>query len=465
MLNREIANRVITENLNKLISQNLVEKVIDGKHVKYRLTKQYTTKQVHLTLQKLLEDIGEKYIILPYGLKDEDPPSIIITEKIKMAARMLCQDTLNIEPEEWYSLPEASRAIYFDYHIVDFSNVADILARRMMEQFQAYPPEKQEETKRLLLWAYWAGVQSYISSEKPFPLIKLLDKTEEYSKEIKKKMESKYNETKDEYALRRMKAEDELLQIISIIKELIRKQNLHEFLEYMFKKRRIVKKLKSDILRKVDGFLGGENFFDIFLDLHGMILYGLEEARLLTNEENEMYIRYYGDVWNTFIGFILNELLWAGSPILSNIKGGVDEAVSMVKFYKDGLKTLCELPFQSKTLIIYLWGYPEVSMLSDKSLLPYFDRWFQALKKGDIDHRTYLFSPDVEQKLLNASRNVNRGISPPDEKVDFKEIWTLRDLYENHPRGKEPNFYKEILNIIKERRSHNPFLQFKNTNS
>jgi hypothetical protein len=85
----------------------------------------------------------------------------------------------------------------------------------------------------------------------------------------------------------------------------------------------------------------------------------------------------------------------------------------MVRYYKDWLRVFSELPYQSRTVIVYLWGYPEVMMLSDKSVLPSFEERLQALKDGYLDHRPYLFEDEVEKTLLKALRNVKRG-KPPD---------------------------------------------------
>jgi hypothetical protein len=92
-------------------------------------------------------------------------------------------------------------------------------------------------------------------------------------------------------------------------------------------------------------------------------------------------------------------------------------------------------------------------MLSDKSFLPDFEEWLQALKNGYLDHHSHLFSSDIEQRLLKAYRNVTRGKPPPDERIDIA-TWTLHDLYRNHPRGKDPDLYKEILETIKQRRDN-----------
>jgi len=427
-LKREIENPVIAENLGVLMSQKLVEKIIENGRVKYRLTQQFFIKQAILTLQGLLENAEDQLFL--YSFEDADAPFIMCTPRIN--------------DEE---IATATN---------DFNNPADIMARRMLEALLTYPQEKREEVGKLLLWAYWAGVQFKISSKEPRCWIEDVNKCGDFARKIKEEMEQRWKETGNEDALHRMLAEDALLQIIGIVKELIQKSNLQEFLRYLFDKKAEVEKLRGEIFKHTGRFPGGgERLLDEFLDFHGLFLSGLAQAGLLPSGrkigDERFCLRYltsHEEVWNAFFNLLLDPF-----EDLSNIKGGVNEAIIMVKYYGDGLRTLCELPYQSRMIIVYLWGYPEVMRLSDRSFLPSFEEWLQALKDGYLDHRSHLFSKDIEQRLLRAYRNVTRGAPPSDERIDIV-IWTLRDLYRNHPRGRDPNFYKEILETIKQRRNN-----------
>lgn len=51
---------------------------------------------------------------------------------------------------------------------------------------------------------------------------------------------------------------------------------------------------------------------------------------------------------------------------------------------------------------------------------------------------------------------MKRGRKPKPWKID-KEFWTLRDLYELHPKGKNPEFWREILNTLRTRKGEEPY--------
>jgi len=422
LLKKEIKNPVIAENLARLMEQKFVEKIIEDGRLKYRLTQQFYAKQTLQTLQGLLNNIEKQHFLS--SLETTNPPSIIFTPQVRNKPQIVS---------------------FFNPAAIDFNNPADIIARRMMEAFLTYPPEKQEEAEKLLLWAYWAGVQSKISDKDWRGTI---DAAEGFAEEEKRRQQEGGG------VLCRIKAEEALLKIIGIVKELIQKPNLQEFFNYLFEKEEEVKRLKGEIAKQIHrSFIGGgENLFDEFLNFHAIILRGLSEAKLLPREvEGEEYdLRFlsaYEEVWNAFF-LLLLERLDRGD--LSNIRGAAGEAATTVRYYGDGFRILRALPYQSRVFLVYLWGYPEVIMLSDKSFLPNFEEWLKALKSGWLDHRSHLFSRSVEQSLLKAYRNVTRGKPPPDEKIDI-EAWTLYDLYRNHPRGKDPVFYMEILNAIRGR--------------
>ena len=448
LLHREVKNRVVAENLGVLISQNLVEKILDNKdgHVKYRLTQYFFTKQAIVSLQGILAGVEEQQLLS--RLEDAEPPLLVFTQKFDLPPHL---------PEGLYDKEVADFCTY-----LDFNNQAEVIAKRMMTKFRAYPGQKQEEAEKMLFWAYWAGVQSKITLKEPFCWLEVVNDAEDFAKKRREEAEREWNESKQEEALRRMKAEDALLKIIGIVKELIQKPNLDEFLGYLFEKKREVEKLKSEIVEATHNpsIGGGEDLFDEFLNFHELILRGLSEANLLPLGRkigDERYgLRYldaYGDVWNAFFHLLLADywVIRRSQRPLSDIKGEAAEAVAVVKYYKSGLSTLRELPYHSRTLIVYLWGYPEVMMLSDKSILPDFEEWLQALEAGYLDHRSHLFTEDVERRLSRAIRNVKQGKPPPREMIDFV-MWTLDDLYRSHPRGKDPDFYREILEAIKERR-------------
>ena len=116
------------------------------------------------------------------------------------------------------------------------------------------------------------------------------------------------------------------------------------------------------------------------------------------------------------------------------------------------------------TFIIYL-----DRSIHDKplSFIHRFEGWLQALTEGRLDHRDHIFdrAPPI---LAKFKRYVERkqskaGLSLEEEKefeslllekIDWDEPWTLGDLYQYHPRGKNASLYEEILEEIELRRPH-----------
>jgi hypothetical protein len=109
-----------------------------------------------------------------------------------------------------------------------------------------------------------------------------------------------------------------------------------------------------------------------------------------------------------------------------------------------------------------------------------FESWFRDLKAGILDHRIWIFgrSPDAPPGLKSGREVLKTLIKHPEwlqtqdgldprreeifsEKLDIQEVWTLGDLVTYHPRGKDIEFYQEILREIEKRLEANPKLRQK----
>jgi len=109
-----------------------------------------------------------------------------------------------------------------------------------------------------------------------------------------------------------------------------------------------------------------------------------------------------------------------------------------------------------------------------------FESWFRDLKTGILDHRIWIFgrSPDAPPGLKSGREILKTLIKHPEwlqpqdgldphreeifsEKLDIQELWTLGDIVAYHPRGKEIEFYQEILREIEKRLEVNPELRQK----
>ena len=76
-----------------------------------------------------------------------------------------------------------------------------------------------------------------------------------------------------------------------------------------------------------------------------------------------------------------------------------------------------------------------------------FEKWFEALRDGSLDHREYLFSEENIKRLKLMIEDIRAGAVKKNvlkAKIDKWEPWSLEDIYLNHPRGKDPQLYSEI---------------------
>jgi hypothetical protein len=183
----------------------------------------------------------------------------------------------------------------------------------------------------------------------------------------------------------------------------------------------------------------------------GLWAAGLLDNDSLRKEPTSRFLSSFPSVWNHFIGVILQDFLTREE--LQNINGEPNEILGSIKERRAYLEILKDIPARSKMQITYLWGFSEVFNVSDKEFLVQFERWKKALEEGNLDHRSFLFNEGLK-RLERAYNAVRRGKRPPDLRVCY-ESWTLLDLHKYHPRGKDPQFYEELLTQVRKRKPEN----------
>jgi hypothetical protein len=157
------------------------------------------------------------------------------------------------------------------------------------------------------------------------------------------------------------------------------------------------------------------------------------------------YLKRYPHIYNAFVNLIFFKNL----NYLKNIN--YENAERKLQTNLKYLEVFEELVQNTKIIISVFHGFP-LEAFEEKSLLPFFRIWYNALKKGELDHRRYLFTNKTINKIKKAIRNIKIGLFPLNEKIDFKETWTLQYLYFEHPDGKKLEFWKNLLEAIKERK-------------
>lgn len=432
-LKREkLRNKPLVSALTFLIQNGLVEKKINGSgQIVYTLTKTYFEKQLQNILKKLLEEMDDMDFY--YKLADEETPTFAFYRKwapknypLKLEGGIPCGIGLTL--------------MYNPLFYANWATPAKVIVERMKMTLQDYNNEVVEGISNLLAYAYWIGVQDCIASFGHRPIQKVIEELKNFSKQILEKAE-KMGETNS----RRVRVEKLLIQILVLTEELISKNNLKDFFDFLFKKTLVIKQLQTEMLNTYRLPGGGEYIWDLFINYHEMVIRGLERAKI--NVENG-YLLGCSDIWNKFIKYFL----YPPKDEWGNIKGSVEENITKLEEYADEyLKYLVTLPEKSKMIITYVWGYPEILETSKKAFLPRFEEWYLALKKGFLDHRGWLFSEEARSIIINTAKKVKRGIPPDPIKIDPPESWTLKDLYDFHPRGKDPAFWEDFLHEIEKR--------------
>lgn len=421
----EVRDQNISDNLSILVENGQVEKTsISGKNAYSLSNSFYKSKNKTLI----------KSIIASADLKDFYP---------RFEDRTNPPLTAYFENLESLIDPEQTKAVrYFSTGLLNWSDPLDLTNRRMLEAFTDLEVDERKGIKKLLAYAYWYGVQSLVKNFGLGPLNEVLSNNKDFAVKC-------IENAKERRDSKRIEAEKVLIQILNITEEILSKKNLDELLIFFQKQNLEIKKLQNRLLSLTGEFMGaGEKIFDSFLEFHNCALIGLQAAELIPRARMRGYgfprYRYllnYGDVWDKIIFSIISQFNFEE---LKSVNGNLEQTLAKIKEHKKHLWSLMALPFRSRMLVVYLWGYPEIFEVSDKEFLPMFAEWFSALKAGYLDHRSWIFGKKAITTVINALKAVRRGKAPPDGITDL-EPWTIKDLYQFHPRGKGIDFWEELL--------------------
>ena len=82
----------------------------------------------------------------------------------------------------------------------------------------------------------------------------------------------------------------------------------------------------------------------------------------------------------------------------------------------------------------------------------------EALKEGRLDHRTFVFSYGYEFIKFVIKRGEKDGVYPLSHwiftrmnLIDWREDWTIYDIYNYYPNGDSIEFWRELKICIEER--------------
>jgi len=152
------------------------------------------------------------------------------------------------------------------------------------------------------------------------------------------------------------------------------------------------------------------------------------------------------------------------------------ESTKFSRMDKKLLASFLDQISQIKFMLIVPFGFPELQETRLEHAAERFESfvlWKQKLKDGtlDIEHATFLFDQgahnikrfiaalrDPDFRKLKLKRLLAPSPTSPMEvdlhlKVDLREAWDLLFLYKGHRQGKQPEFYSEILSLVRARRN------------
>lgn len=432
----EVRDQNISDNLSILVERGEVQETsIEGKNVYCPSNSFYKTKN-KMMLKSILDkaDLDEFYPIF----EDTNPPLTAYFQNLKKLTDPLREKAVQ----------------YFCPGLNSWSEPIDLIRRRMLESYTDLEPEERIGIAKLLAYSYWFGVQELIRNYGFEPLDKTLETSRSFALIC-------IQNAKERQDIQRVDAENKIVEILDITKNILSAKNLKDLLLIFEKQSLQVKKLQSELLSLTGQFMAaGERIFDSFKEFHACTLVGLEAAELIPKDVKKQYLppkyRYlmnYSEVWDDIIFSVISE--YNIDQALEGVSGDSKEVLNSIDKYKKHLFSLMDLPFRSKMFIFYVWGYPEIFEVSNKDFLPSFDEWLSALKEGNLDHRSWIFDEKSVSTLINTYKDVKKGKVPKNGIIDI-EPWTVSDLYDFHPRGKDVNFWKELLLEINSRLQQQP---------
>lgn len=442
-LGREVHSESLATANKSLLRDGLIKKkLVDGKIV-YELSIQSHKQATKNLLLKVFGEASLDELSASFDLSERTLPNIV---------------SVSPTPKDTYQTADESELkMGVD---VDWEDPSNAISSIISNDFLILSSNTRKGIQNLMLWAYWVGIQSLKHPQKVYdvtmPSIESnLKKCLAFSKEVLNKAEERDRKN-------RVRTEGAIIQILNITLKLLKQGNLNDFLDYASEKRAEVKKAENTILAmEGQSMSSGERIFHGLIErksdivMQGLSLVERETKKVEGTKSvfREPELPKDETVWNRFVDILID---LSSESFLENIGGGYEEAIVNTKTYLTYSNHLIDLVRKRQMIAVYLWNIP-VKKEAEKYLKnPQFDRWFEALKNGNLSHRIWLFEDETIKDVESAFRAVKRGRKPKPWKID-KEFWTLQDLYELHPKGKNPEFWREILKVLRMQKGREPY--------
>jgi hypothetical protein len=440
-LHRQIHAEALAAANSSLVKAGSIEKKLNNGKITYELSSQFHKQSVKNLLLRLMESLRLDEISADFDLAETTLPDIV---------------SISPTPKDTYQTDESELRLGLE---VDWESPASGISSIVCNDFLILPRATQEGIINLILWAYWKGIQNLKHSTRIYEVE--MPAMESQLINCLKFATKALQGAKERSDTSRIETEGEIIRILKITLELLKKENLHDFLSCASKKEEEVRKAENIIIANEGHFMSsGERIFHrIVRTKNDMVIDGLDLGKGKMAQVNALKSFFQGKlprdetVWNHFIDFLIGI---TRDHSLKDVQGNQEQATANVKAYLPYLNDLLSLIRKRQIMAIYLWNIPFDKEAEKYLKLPQFEEWFRALKDGDLSHRVWLFEEETIKDVESAYRAVKRGREPKPWKID-KEFWTLRDLYELHPDGKDPRFWYSLLTTLKAKRGEKPY--------
>jgi len=145
-----------------------------------------------------------------------------------------------------------------------------------------------------------------------------------------------------------------------------------------------------------------------------------------------------------------------GDPVIKSVPVGKEENIVWLKEHVGDFGAFLKEVTKIKFAYITAFGFSEMRELRMLDAIEEFEDWFKDLRRGNCDHRTWIFDQGkraLENVIyrMEHEKTKNRPITDENFLIDPFESWSLYELYRYHPRGRDVEFYRELLTEIEKR--------------
>lgn len=407
--------------------------------------------------QKLLSDGRPAYALTGRAFEESIADSVgnLITRDVGSGTSKFLDNGLTHEslPYVVYVTPPHDEQTIMKkigvYHQVDWANPGEGIASLLVNDYAALDPGKQRGIAELIAWSYWCGIRYEMEGSpgvfRQKPLLPQLQ-------DLKGFLTGTIEQAEKEGRIHDARADRAAYRVLELTEDLARKVNLQDFLSQAFESRYDVLKHQSLILKELGNYtMTGELIFDgMVKDVSKKFQLGLELAKVKTLSEGlPLHMQAADGVLNSFLGSILYQEHGFGE--LKGISGSLKKSIQEVRQRASYADDLVKLLKSRHVGALYVWGFPEVDSASKtRDQMNLFPSWLVALEEGRLDHRIWLFEARTFRVLREALKAVRSGQRPLPLRID-KEQWTLADVYDHYYRGREVEFWVNLINSIRDR--------------